>query len=103
MPESDINRIYNMLERIFERQDDMSRDLAVVKDNSEALDHAVNGNGQPGLLSRVTVIEQRQMMCPARLAVSTAAKQNKISMCSAGIAAIAAVIAAITAIVSWVA
>ena len=30
------------------------------------LEHAVNGNGRPGLLDRMTIIEVQQRDCPAR-------------------------------------
>jgi len=41
------------------------------------LEHAINGNGKPGLLDRMTVIEERQSSCPAREAYKTGNRQQK--------------------------
>jgi hypothetical protein len=50
------------------------------------LDHAVMGNGRPGLLDRMTIIEIQQRDCPARLAASTAARQTRIAFAGVAVA-----------------
>ncbi len=46
--------------------------------------HSLYGNGQPGLVSRVQAIEQRQADCPARMAYiegrTVSAKQGWLSV-----------------------
>ena len=74
-------------QRIFEILDGMRDDLASIRTTSRNLDKAVNGNGKPGLLDRMTVIEERQALCPARGAFSKGAIANKIAAFSAFVAA----------------
>ncbi len=46
----------------------MSADMQEIKGLVSRHDHSLYGNGQPGLVSRVQTIEQRQVDCPARAA-----------------------------------
>ena len=55
------------------------------------LEHAINGNGKPGLIHRVTVIEERQSSCPAREAYKHGnISQSRANWLSAGALAVAA-------------
>ena len=54
------------------------------------LEHAINGNGKPGLLDRMTVIEERQSSCPAREAYKHGnISQSRSNWISAGALAVA--------------
>jgi hypothetical protein len=51
---------------------------------------AINGNGKPGLLDRMTVIEERQSSCPAREAYKHGnISQSRANWISAGALAVA--------------
>jgi hypothetical protein len=80
-------------QRIFEILDGMREDLASIRTTSRNLDKAVNGNGKPGLLDRMTVIEQRQLMCPARDAFSKGAISNRIGMAAVLVSLVSVIIA----------
>jgi len=73
MPDNDVQRVMNMLH-------EMHADLAVIKATVGKLDHAVNGNGKPGLIDRMTIIEERQSACRARKAMSDGSRSNRISV-----------------------
>jgi hypothetical protein len=52
---------------------------------------AINGNGKPGLLDRMTVIEERQAACPARQSYQIGARQQRsANIISIGALAVAA-------------
>jgi hypothetical protein len=69
----DIREIYNVL-------NSMREVVAVLKITTENLDHAINGNGRPGLLARMITIEERQSSCPARQNYTSAAQANRLSL-----------------------
>ena len=56
-----------------ERDQHLIESVAILKD----LKKAVFGNGKPGLLDRVIVIEERQASCPAREAFKMGARQQR--------------------------
>jgi hypothetical protein len=68
----------------------LERALAIL----ERLDHAVNGNGRPGLLDRMTVIEINQRTCPARESYGRQAQSNRIAFG-------ALVMSAVSALFAW--
>jgi hypothetical protein len=57
---------------------ELKTSVAVIVHTVGKLDHAVNGNGKPGLIDRMTVIEERQTSCPARKALSEGSQSNRI-------------------------
>jgi len=74
------------IQRIFEILTDMQVDVGVVKANVASLLHSVDGNGKPGLKDRTTVIEQSVITltqahrdCPAREAMTGAARRQTCS------------------------
>ena len=80
MPENDIQRIYDKLERI-------QGDIATIKTTVSALDNAK-------LMDRMTTLEQRQIMCPARQAYSKGAIANKLTF-------VAVVVSLVSVIIAW--
>ena len=72
MSDSDVQRVMAMLH-------ELHADVAVIKATVGKLDHTVNGNGKPGLIDRMTIIEERQSSCPARRACSDGSKSNRLS------------------------
>ena len=70
---------------------EMHSQLTSLCDGVKHLHHAINGNGKPGLLDRMTVIEERQSSCPAREAYKTGnIAQSRANWLSAGALAVAA-------------
>jgi len=60
--------------------DDLGAKLEAALAILKRLDHAVMGNGRPGLLDRMTTIEIQQRDCPAKAAYTDAARGNKIAL-----------------------
>ena len=60
--------------------------MQVIQERTERLDRAVCGNGRPGLLDRVGLLEERQETCPARENVSFAVRHARamwaVALCS---------------------
>lgn len=73
MADSDVQKVLGML-------NDLRIDVAVIRDTVGKLDHAVNGNGKPGLTDRMTIIEERQSSCPARKSYSDGSRSNRIGV-----------------------
>jgi hypothetical protein len=57
------------------------------------LEKTVNGNGQPGVVKRLTVVEESQKHCPARKQVSHAGRANLLTSIALGISGITAAVA----------
>ena len=71
-----------------ERDQHLIESVAILKD----LKKAVFGNGKPGLLDRVIVIEERQSACPARQSHQIGVRQQRsANIISFGALAVAAV------------
>ena len=91
MPQSDISDIYNILNQV-------RLDVASIRVTVDNLDHSVNGNGRPGMVDRMTIIEERQASCPARLAAKTDAKANRLSFWAVLVAGASLALTAIMAL-----
>lgn len=85
MADSDVQRVLEMLHGL-------RTDVAVIRETVGKLDHAVNGNGKPGLTDRMTIIEERQSSCPARKSYSDGARNNRIGGYALVVAAVLAVL-----------
>jgi hypothetical protein len=85
MADNDVQRVMNMLH-------EMHADLAVIKATVGKMDHAVNGNGKPGLIDRMTIIEERQSSCPARKALSEGSQSNRIGAYALGLSVVVAIV-----------
>ena len=51
--------------------------VKVVQDQNQRLERAILGNGRPGLVDRVSLLEERQSSCPARENVTFAVRNGK--------------------------
>lgn len=91
------------IQKIFDVLTEVQVDVGVVKANVNSLLHSVDGNGKPGLKDRTTVLEQSiiaiaqaQRDCPAREAMTGAAKRqtcsNVLSLGSLAIALLAVLV-----------
>ncbi len=92
------------IQRIYDKLDEISKQVASMAVTSRGLDKSVNGNGTPGLLTRTTILEQAVISlakshaeCPAREAMTGAARRqswsNIIALGSMAIALLAVFVA----------
>jgi hypothetical protein len=78
---------------------DSERDILIAQTHAltTRLAHVIEGNGQPGLLQRVNIIETRQIDCPAKDAFKGQSKRmafaNTIQVAMVLVTVIAALIA----------
>lgn len=59
------------------------------------------GNGQPGLSTDVTLLQERQVECPARIATTIKAKRLNIANVLMALAIIAFLLNGVFAVLNW--
>jgi len=92
-----------------ERQQKTAEDVASIKamiadmrSDMDELKACIRGNGQPGIASRLTIVEANQVQCPAREAYKLSSRNQYAALVVSVISAVAAISAVIVAIASGV-
>jgi len=71
--------------------------VKVVQDQTQRLERAMLGNGRPGLVDRVSLLEERQSSCPARENVTFAVRNGRALLWAAVVSALVACSACVAA------
>jgi hypothetical protein len=72
---------------------DLHGKISTVLDTVHRHDRALHGNGRPGLVQRVDLLDERQQTCPARLAATWQRAHGRLTLY---LAVLAVVVSAVT-------